>query len=213
MLTFPQKIGYFWFRLFDSSGYLFYLLRDRSKFIRMTFYGIYALGFFGLSYFLFHILFVNFFTEYLPELAQFIGESLFLAVFATSLFLPFYEFLYSVNVEEVKQIKKNISAQKAQWWRIRNMRFYTRYFLFSLFWFVGVQFIYWQTLVYLGERHNVSFSLNGGAIKFSSLEEMEIFSNYFLTFLYECVSIWSVFVLLIVVFIEYRTHKLKKSHT
>lgn len=211
-LTFLQKIGYFWFRLFDPSGYLFYLLRGRSKPTRMAFYVFYAFGFFGISYFLFNIFLVNYLYEYNASIAMFLGKALFVAVFATSLILPFYELIYVIDIEDLKNIKKRIVAAKRQWWRLRNMRFYTRSILYSLIWFIGVQVIYWQAIIYFGELHNITFLPNGGVVRFSSASEMETFSNLFLTFLYDCISIWSIVVMLVVLFFEYRIYKLKKAH-
>lgn len=212
-LNWLQKIGYTWFMLFDPTGYLFYLLKDRLLVVRLAFYALFSFGFFGISYFLFKIQLFNYLAEYDIALTRLLGDTLFISVFSSSLFLPFYESLYKFDIQDLKNRKNSIRSKKAQWWRLRNMRVYFRFMIYSLLWFIGMQVVYLIALLYLGEFYSISFSPNGGVISFSSVEEMEQLSVLFSNFIYGCVSAWSLFVVAWLLFFEYRVRKIKKALT
>lgn len=210
-LNFPQKIGYFWFRLFDPSGYIFYLLKDRLVVIRWAFYAIFVFGFFGISYFLFKIQLVNYLIRYDPAVANLLGSALFVSVFSSSLFLPLYESLYKFDLHDLNNRKNIIKREKAQWWRFRNMRVYSRFSIYFIIWFFGVQIVYWQALLYFAELHPIAFAPGGGVIHFSSSAEMEKFSALFSTFVNGSVTLWSLLVLVLIAFFEYRVRKIKNA--
>jgi len=210
-LQFPQKIGYLWFRLFDPTGYLFYLLKDRLFVVRLAFYALFSFCFFGVSYFLFKIQLFNYLIEYHDGVALVLSNALFVSVFSSSLFLPFYESLYKLDIQDLKDRKNSIKVAKAQWWRLRNMSIYFRFLIYSIGWFIGMQIVYLIALFSFSELYTITFSTSGGLVGFTSEKELEQFSALFSDFIYTCVSIWSIFVFVLLLFFEYRVRKIKKT--
>lgn len=133
-LTLTQKIAIKWLETIDSTAALFLLLKPLHVKIRVVFYMVLIVGTFIVSKFGLSFLDLLNSTTYIALIPSFGVAG-----------IVFYESIFKLDIEEIlKDISKEkreknifIKTHKLQKWRLRNMPWFLRFFIyFCLFIFI-----------------------------------------------------------------------------
>jgi len=138
-MTFFQNIAIVWYRMFDSTGFLFdfassFKLRIMRFFFYASFPSFIYIGMFLLGSMInLNVLFSE--DEILITLAQTIGRYTVYSATLIAALMVTYESVLNVDMEEkYHQYLQHISLlkrEKRQWWRLRNMYFAYRILLYT----------------------------------------------------------------------------------
>ncbi|OGS70800.1 MAG: hypothetical protein A3F91_09815 [Flavobacteria bacterium RIFCSPLOWO2_12_FULL_35_11] len=179
-LTISQKIAFFWYRVFDSSGFLFNMLKDIGKPFRFLFYISFPLFFFAFLFSLFLAI-----KSLYPNMASstilissgnfFIGVAL-----LPTLFLVLYESLYNSDMTNLRKELLKYKAAKKERWRLRNMGFAVRGVIYITSWFIGLQILYHMFLsFFISDMKNIIYSNDHISFVFTDAAEQEQFTRFF----------------------------------
>ncbi|AFL69597.1 hypothetical protein [Sulfurospirillum barnesii] len=140
-LTITQKIAIKWLTTIDSNQAIYLLLKPLHVTLRVLFYALLIGGTF----------FISKFGLSLTELTKDVSLAIALIPTIGVSFIVFYESIFSLNVPEIlkekREQKQFIKATKAQWWRLRNMKFWVRIILYLFIYIFIQQFLQIASMV------------------------------------------------------------------
>lgn len=148
-LGFFQKVGIFWIKQVDSSLIMTKSLQTIPKPLRLLFYaGLVAFTTFGMI-FISHFINID---DDMPfaQIIRFLGKVVFYGVILGSILVLSLEGVIKLDIaqifKQIKQQKEDIKRNKLQGWRLRNMPFIARVFVYILVYILLLLII--QTSVY-----------------------------------------------------------------
>lgn len=206
-----QKIAYAWYRMFDSSGFIFKLLAGQHFIVRFFIYILLPISFYFIMAGAGTAI-----SKYSPQYAEgyfevFGTALLYSGTFFTALLSTYESIIYIDSSKIQKSFLRKQNTQKQEQWRLRNMHYLVRALIYASLWFFDVLIIYIVIIGFVIDNMPLPHILDKESeLHFHSQAEYESFiaavNNLFTT----CSAIFTLIVLAAVIFLEWRLKKIKK---